>query len=91
MVNEPAFRPLPHRGVSGAQTQWSIFPLLTMRACSGRLPAEETGPHSGPLPGGPLPGERMEKREKEVWKKDGRMRERERAKRGERGGKLKGE
>lgn len=45
-----------------------------MRACSGRLPAEETGPHSGPLPGGPLPGERMEKREKEVWKKDGRMR-----------------
>lgn len=64
MVNEAAFRPLPHRGASAAQTQWSIFPLLTMRACRGRLPAEETGPHSGPLPGEggwALPGEKMEK------------------------------
>lgn len=49
--NEPVFRPLPYQGVSAAQTQWSIFPLLTMRACRGRLPAEETGPNSGLLPG----------------------------------------
>lgn len=26
LVNEPAFRPLPHRGASAAQTQWSTFP-----------------------------------------------------------------
>ena len=80
MVNEPAFRPLPHRGVSAAQTQWSIFPLLTMRACSGRLPAEETGPHSGPLPGGALPGERIEKGRR----RGGRRMDAWRAKRGER-------
>lgn len=44
-----------------------------MRACSGRLPAVETGPQSGPLPGDTARGEdgerekcRKEQRQKDV-------------------------
>lgn len=36
-----------------------------MRACSGRLPAEEPGPLSGPLPGGGGTAARGEEGERE--------------------------
>lgn len=61
-----------------------------MRACSGRVPAEETGPHSGPLPGGALPGERIEKgrrvegkTERRCGRKDGCTESKERRERTE--------
>lgn len=42
-----------------------------MRACSGWPPAEETGPHSGPLPGRGGGGiARVEDGEREAWRKD---------------------
>lgn len=41
----------------------AYFPLLTMQARRGRLPAEKTGLHSGALPEGALPAGRMMEKE----------------------------